>query len=269
METLTIEKEILEKPEMEKISTWVNDDVLVIILLNKNFNFSATRTPYDIEMCGKKMWEWVALACGDCEIKTTVCTEESDILTLIKPYLNNKKWTFVLYSDTPLFSSSTFMDIMNYVRAKQINVMKLERGYVFDTNYIKNAESLLSENVTSFGSKNDFFEISDAEKLYEANEIIRNRILNFHIQNGIIIDDKKSVYIDADVVIENGTRIKPNNAIYGLTYIGKNTVLEPNNVIKDSVISNNCVIKYSYIEQSRISENIVVGPFESIVNKSN
>ena len=111
METTILEKsrEIKVKSQEQKEQNWLNEDVLVIILLNKNFDFVVSRTPYDIDICGKKMWEWVALSCGDCEIKTTVCTEESDILTLIKPYLNNKKWTFVLYSDTPLFSTSTFI----------------------------------------------------------------------------------------------------------------------------------------------------------------
>ena len=83
-----------------------------------------------------------------------------------------------------------------------------------------------------------------------------------------MFEDKKSCYIDADVIIESGTKIAPNNVIYGESYIGKNCTLMPNNVIRDSVISSNCVLKYSYIENSRISENIVVGPFESVVNKS-
>ena len=272
METLILEKEseISAVAQVEKVSKhWTEDDVLVIILLNKNFDFQGTRTPYDLNICGKKMWEWVVLGVGDCEVKTTVCTEESNILTLIKPYLNNKKWTAVLYSDTPLFSGATFLEIMEYVRAKGCNVLNLERGYVFSTEYIKSAESLLSGVVTNFGKNTDFFVVSDSKKLYEATNVIKNRILDFHINSGIIIEDKNSTHIDADVIIENGTIIKQNNALYGLTYIGKNCTLEPNNVIKDSVISDNCIIKYSYLEQSRISENIIVGPFESVINKSN
>ena len=246
-----------------------NDDVAVIILLNKNLNIMASRTPYDLDMNGKKMWEWVALSCNECEIKTTACTPESDILTLIKPYLTNKKWTFVLFSDTPLFSKNAFNTIMEYARAKQVNVLTLKRGYVFDTEYIKNAQSLFGGLVTEIGTKNDFFVVDSDQKFYEAKEILQKNILNFHIQNGIIIDNKNNTHIDADVVIESKTHIHQNNSIYGHTYIGKNCVLEPNNIIRDSIISDNCVIKNSFIEQSRISENMVVGPFESVINKSN
>ena len=86
---------------------------------------------------------------------------------------------------------------------------------------------------------------------------------------GVSILDKNSTQIDADVVISSGAVIGQNNVISGLTYIGKNCKIEPNNIIHDSVISDNCVIKCSYIDQSRISENMIVGPFESIVGKSN
>lgn len=267
METL-LEKSV--EPIQQKTNTfWANEDVLVIILLYKNFNFTSTFTPYDIEICGKKMWEWVALSVGECEVKTTVATKESDVLSLIKPYLNNKPYTMVLYSDTPLFCGATFMEIMNYFRAKGANALKLPRGYVFDTNYLKTITSLLSENVLQFGNEHDFFEVDTPQKLYEVRQIIRQRILDFHISNGVNILDKNSTQIDADVVIASGTKICQNNIISGLTYIGKNCNIEPNNIIHDSVISDNCVIKCSYIDQSRISENMIVGPFESIVGKSN
>ena len=97
---------------------------------------------------------------------------------------------------------------------------------------------------------------------------LQQKINAYHEQNGVIFIDSATTYIDADVIIEVGTKISPNNTILGQTYIGKNCVIEPNNTIKDSVISDNCVLKTSYVCESRISENIVVGPFESVIKKS-
>lgn len=243
-------------------------DILFIVLLTKNFEFKNTHTPYDIEICGKKMWEWVALAGEGCKIKTTVCTEESDVLSLIKPHLVDEcEYTAVFYSDTPLLQRGTFVDIMNFVKAKQANVVKLKRGYVFNTNYIKFAENIKTTVIEEFGT-NDFTNVSNQEKLMEVTNVLKNRIINYHISNGVIIEDKASTFIDADVIIEDSVKIKPNNCIYGSAYIGKNCVLEPYNVIKNSVISENCIMKFSYIEESRISENLVVGPFECIIKKS-
>ena len=268
METL-FDNEMIVKNDASTLTETKDNDVSVIILLNKNFNFSVSRAPYDIPLYGKKMWEWVALACPNTNIKTTVCTEESEILTLIKPYLGNQKWTIVLYSDTPLISGATLQDILSYARAKDVNVLNLPKGYVFNTEYIKNTESLISTNITNFGSKYDFFEVNSNETLYEAKHILKNRILDYHIQNGVNIEDKQSTFIDAEVVIENGAKIEHNTTLIGQTYIGKNCTIEPNSIIKDSVISDKCVVKCSYIEQSRISENMIVGPFEKIINKSN
>ncbi len=266
METMILERETQTQYEKKADSA---NDVLVIVLLNKNFNFGATRTPYDLLICGKKMWEWTSLCAGEYEIKTTVCTEESDILTLIKPYLNNKKYTFVLYSDTPLFSIKTFNEALAYMRSRQANVLKLKRGYVFDTEYIKSADSLMAFESADIGTEQDFFEVSDMAKLYQVTDILRNRILDYHISNGVIIENKNTINIDCDVIIGAGTVVCGNNNLYGQAYIGKNCILEPNNVIRDSIISDNCIIKSSYIQGSRISDNIVVGPFESVINKSN
>ena len=267
MDTLVLERET-QTQYAKKV--WTSNDVLVIILLNKNFNFGATRTPYDLTICGKKMWEWTSLAVGNCEVRTTVCTEESDILTLIKPYLNNdKKYTVVLYSDTPLFSAKAFDDALSYFALRQANVLKLKRGYVFDTEYIKNAESLMAFESTDIGTEQDFFEVSDMSKLYDVTEILRNRILDYHIANGVIIENKNTTHIDSDVIIGAGSVICGNNSLYGQTYVGKNCVIEPNNTIRDSIISDNCILKSSYIQGSRLSENLVVGPFESVIDKSN
>ena len=51
-------------------------------------------------------------------------------------------------------------------------------------------------------------------------------------------------------------------------HIGENCYLWPNNVISNSIISPNVVLKGAYVQNSRISENCIVGPFEKIIDKS-
>ena len=88
------------------------------------------------------------------------------------------------------------------------------------------------------------------------------------MDNGVYIVDPKTTYIDADVVIEKGVRIEPNNVLKGESYIGENSVLEANNIISNSIISNNVIVKNSYVSGSRISENMIVGPFETVLDKN-
>ena len=242
------------------------NNVLFVVLLNRNESFGV-RAPYDLNVMGKKMWEWVALTGDGATIKSTPCTEESDILTLIKPFVKNEEYTMVFYSDTPLISRESVIEILEYVKSRDLNVLKLARGYVFNSEYLLNCESIMATENKLFDGE-EFEKIDSFEKLEKVNIKLRDMILKFHMENGVYIKDKNSTFIDADVVIEKGVVIEPNNIITGESYIGEKATLESNNVIKDSIISNNVIVKSSYISNSRIAENMIVGPFESVINKN-
>ena len=266
-----LENEILLEQETSTLNlknkSANKNDVLVIVLLNKNNNFHGFMKPYELQLCGRKMWEWVKMAVDGYDCKTITCTEESDILSLIKPLLGEHQWTFVLYSDTPLIKKSTVEEILSYANFKNLNVLTLTRGYVFKTDYIKTAESIASSQVEYFDEE-DFMTVYDLKQLTYATDILKNRILDFHMRKGIYIENPNQCMIEADVVIESGTKILGSQIIRGRSIIGKNCVLEGNNQIIDSIVSDGCKIVSSYLEASRISENMVVGPFEGVIKKS-
>lgn len=243
-----------------------SNDVLAIVLLYRNANFKGVIKPYNLEICGKKMYEWAMESVSDFEVKTIACDDHSNIVPLIKPLLNNKKTTIVLYSDTPLITKNTIYEILDYFSIRHLNVLKLNRGWVFDTEYISKADSVSSVITREFG-ENDFFAVGDAYTLEKATNVLKNRILEFHLHNDVFIEDKNTTFIDASVIIESGAKIEPNNVLKGETYIGKNVILEPNNTIISSIIASGCDIKSSYVKNSKITENMVVGPFELIEEK--
>ncbi|MDD2445518.1 MAG: hypothetical protein PHX09_01760 [Clostridia bacterium] len=260
--------ELIETKVMSKelILSEENNDVQAIILLYKNPNFTGILKPYELQVCGKKMWEWVELACSGYSIKTIACTPETDILSLIKPLLTNKKYTLVLYSDIPLITNYTIEEIISYVRARDINVLNLSRGYVFNTEYIKAAEDIKSTLIKEF-SPEEFIVADDLKQLESIGQILKGNIIDYHLQNGVVIKDIASTHIEAEVIIESGVIIEPNNILRGTSYIGKKCYLESGNTIIDSVIRENCVLKNTYIFSSKIDKNIVVGPFEKVINK--
>lgn len=243
-----------------------NKEILFMVLLYKNENFQV-RAPYDLNILGKKMWQWIAMAGEDFDIKTTPCTFDTDIVSLVKPYVKNHKIVCVFYSDTPLINKSNVEEILDYFKYHNLNVLKLKRGYIFNAEYLLSCDNVLATENRLFDGK-EFEAVDSYEDVYNVTKILQNLILDYHIQNGVQIIDKNTTYIDADVVIEKGCRIEPNNNIKGNTYIGENVILEPNNTIIDSIISKNGILKNSYISNSRISENIIVGPFESVIDKN-
>ena len=238
-------------------------DFAVIILLFQNPAFKGFSRPFDLDIAGKKMWKFVELACSGFAIKTTVCNPETDILALIKPMLSDAKYTMVFFSDTPLLQKSTVAEIADFAQMRQINVLKLPRGYVFDTQYIKSVTSITNSHTEYFGDE-DFTQVFDLRQLEFVANIMKNRILEYHQKNGVYIKDNNSTFIDVDVVIESGVVIEPHNVLKGRTIISKNTTLLPNNVLDSSVVGSGCTLKGAFIANAKIPSGTTVEAFEKI-----
>lgn len=59
------------------------------------------------------------------------------------------------------------------------------------------------------------------------------------INNGVIIKDKKNIYIDDSVEIGRGTILYPGVSLRGNTKIGENCIIDMDCIIEDSRIGNN------------------------------
>ncbi|PRR83319.1 bifunctional UDP-N-acetylglucosamine diphosphorylase/glucosamine-1-phosphate N-acetyltransferase GlmU [Clostridium vincentii] len=119
----------------------------------------------------------------------------------------------------------------------------------------------------------DTIGVNSRAQLAEAEEILRNRINNIHLDNGVTLIDPKTTYIGTDVQIGKDTIIYPNNIIEGKTIIGEGCTILQNSRIKDSIIEQGVEIQASIILDSKIGEKTTVGPFayirpDSVIGKS-
>lgn len=244
---------------MEKEVVISNSSVAVIVLKAKS------DIDYNINILGKSMLDWVKSAVGDFPITELDYDLEDDVVSLIKPHLTQAEYTAVLFSDTPLLRHKTFTDVLDYVLVKQATVCKLARGYVFKTDYIRNADFVYMTQ-PQFFEEEDFITVSNSQQLAIATDILKRRINAFHCKNGVRFLDSSSVYIESNVAIEKGVVVYPNNFICGTCLIGKNTILYPGNYIENSVIEDGCKITSSVIKGSKIPKNTEIKPFSSIIN---
>ena len=262
-----------------------NDSEICAVILNvNNKSFGSDVNPYGLRLFGKTMTEWVAGAVYDAQIKYASCDFNDDVLPIVKNTTSqSSKYTVVLFSDTPLFQRKSFLQIMEYFKMKQLSVLKLTRGYIFETKYLMQIESLLSPQ-TEYFEEEDFITCLNFKQTAMVAEILKNRILNFFMKKGVFIEDPASTFIDADCRIEAGTVIKPFNQITNQSIIEKNVVLESHCKIDGSVILQNailqgCVVKNSLIGQnanvgcncvisnnSKIDDNVVLPPFVCVDN---
>ena len=115
--------------------------------------------------------------------------------------------------------------------------------------------------------------VNSRVQLAEVEAILRKRINNKHLENGVTIIDPNTTYIGIDVEIGQDTIIYPGNVIEGNTVIGKNCMLYPNSRINNSVIGEDVEIQSSVILESEVGNNTTVGPFayirpQSVIGKN-
>lgn len=252
-ESVVLPKELVNAKSYD----WIAEEVLFVVVNAKENPFSS------VNLCGKKMIDWVLLAGSGCERK--VIEESEDILQSLKSIKTDKKYIAVFYSDTPLIEKPLFHRIMDYFTKNGLNALTLQRGYVFRKDFLDIIESYNTPCVNKFDDI-AFTAIKSARAISQASKILYEKIKNYHIKNGVVIFGEDTVFIDCDVEIETGAVIYPNNILKGSSYLGKNVILESGNIICDSIISDGCVLSASYVEKSKIEKGQKVGPYEKIVN---
>lgn len=147
-------------------------------------------------------------------------------------------------------------------KAAILNLIKQMDGYssiATDDNMIKIVLNGVDDNTKKIITAKNLNIQNNRDKI-EINEILRRRIIDKHIDNGVFIINPQNTYIDFDVSIENGVTIYPNNIITGKTIIKSGCMLMPNNCINDTVLSENVTASASTFNDAFVGTNTVVGP---------
>lgn len=106
--------------------------------------------------------------------------------------------------------------------------------------------------------------VNDRLALAKAEEVMRRRITKTHMLNGVSFVNPAATYIDIDVAIAPDVQIEANVTLKGKTTIGAGTILTNGTYIVDSEIGERVVVTHSMIEESRIAEDVTVGPYAHI-----
>ncbi len=83
-----------------------------------------------------------------------------------------------------------------------------------------------------------------------------------------ILKDKKSTFIDEDVIIGKNVIIYPNNTIEKGSIIEDNVTLLPGNFISSSTIGKGSKVHQSYIESSQVGQGCLIGPYAHLRPKT-
>lgn len=127
------------------------------------------------------------------------------------------------------------------------------------TLFTSNVGTLLTNPRKGFG-------INDLKSLNKAAMIMNENKKESLLEMGVVFNGES--LIGSDVRIGEGTVIYQGCYISGKTKIGRNNIIGPNSIIDNCIIGNNNRIEASKLANSKILDNITVGPFAHIRDKS-
>lgn len=163
-------------------------------------------------------------------------------------------------------NSGTYCFDIKYLRH---NLPRLTSKNIQQEYYLTDIPALLSEQgrrtgTCTIGEWQVALGINDRRQLAEAAVIMRGRINQSLMLQGVTMVDPSSTYVDFDVQIGPDTVIMPQTIIEGCTIIGAGCRIGPAAQLIDAEIGDGVIFRQSIIEQSAVDDAALVGPFAYI-----
>lgn len=136
------------------------------------------------------------------------------------------------------------------------------KGEIFLTDLVSLAvnQGLLVECVRSQDA-HETLGVNNRVQLAQAESVLRRRIREHWMMQGVTLIDPDSVYIDANVELGQDTVVLPNTHITNGSRIGKGCEIGPNSIVAESVIADNCRVTASVVEGAVLEDGVDIGPF--------
>ncbi|EMX4399098.1 bifunctional UDP-N-acetylglucosamine diphosphorylase/glucosamine-1-phosphate N-acetyltransferase GlmU [Listeria innocua] len=103
--------------------------------------------------------------------------------------------------------------------------------------------------------------VNDRIALAEASKLMQRRINENHMRNGVTLVNPENTYIDIDVKIGQDTVIEPGVMLRGKTVIGADCVVTSGSEIVSSVIGERVHVRNSSIFESKVGDDVQIGPY--------
>ncbi len=103
--------------------------------------------------------------------------------------------------------------------------------------------------------------VNDRAQLARAEEILRRRILDAHMRNGVTVRDPASTHIEAGVEIGRDTVILPGSLLRGRTKVGADCVIGPSTDLRDTAVEDGAQVEHSVARGAVVGTGASVGPY--------
>ncbi|MDO5755781.1 MAG: bifunctional UDP-N-acetylglucosamine diphosphorylase/glucosamine-1-phosphate N-acetyltransferase GlmU [Tissierellia bacterium] len=108
---------------------------------------------------------------------------------------------------------------------------------------------------------NEVYGINSKAQLSFAEEILRERINGYWMEEGVVMENPSTITIEPTVLLHQDVILSSGVRLYGDTEVLENTKITGDCEIRNSKIGKGVVIQSSYIEDSEVKDFADVGPF--------
>lgn len=140
------------------------------------------------------------------------------------------------------------------------NIESAKTGELYLTRVIKRASEIGRSGIVVADAVDTGLGINDRVQLAKVERIVRRRINESHMKNGVTLKDPAATYIDVDVEIGRDTEIGAGTHIGTGVRIGANVVIGPDTQISSSRIGARARIDGARVVDSVIGDGATVGP---------
>ena len=105
------------------------------------------------------------------------------------------------------------------------------------------------------------FGVNDRVQLAQAERILRARLLDVLMRNGVTVVDPVATYVDVDVVVGQDTTLLPGTMLRGATRVGTGCIIGPHTSLIDTIVADGAHVRYTFAEGVVIPAQAIVGPF--------
>jgi bifunctional UDP-N-acetylglucosamine pyrophosphorylase / glucosamine-1-phosphate N-acetyltransferase len=103
--------------------------------------------------------------------------------------------------------------------------------------------------------------VNSRVELAEMNAVMRRRLLERLMLDGVTVEDPSSTYVDWGVTVGRDSLIRPQTMLTGATSIGERCSVGPGCFLEDVSVDDDASIVSSHLVQCRVGPRCTVGPF--------
>ncbi len=103
--------------------------------------------------------------------------------------------------------------------------------------------------------------VNDRVELARAAAVLRRRILERHMRDGVTVVDPATTYVEAGVQIAPEAVLLPGTHLEGTTVIAAGATIGPNARLVDTRVAERAAVTYSVVLDASIGPEATVGPF--------